>query len=268
MTADQTIADARSDALTWQSDARNRVGTPAPTPEALAQERLTALAASCPAAGVAAAVVAVNGWPVQPLDPDTLDPSAAPLDTPVSLFAHFRHRRDDAVGLALGQMPGGVTLVAQRATATAWAAWQRAEGAESRQRENAYGRTVEDVAPLPLPRTISLTWQPPPTSLRSSGVHVGSAAIEAAGRALRPDATPAEPGWLLYAVAPVDGKVLTFRDRKPDRHGVAVQATGIVPLHARRPDGSTLVASGTPVVEELPEWLVAALGGRYGKRRP
>jgi len=83
------INEAKSDAMRWRADARNRVGEPAPTPEALAQERLAALAASCPAAGVAAAVVAVNGWPVVPLDPDTLDPSAAPLDTAVSLFAHL-----------------------------------------------------------------------------------------------------------------------------------------------------------------------------------
>ena len=45
------------------------------------------------------------------------------------------------------------------------------------------------------------------------------------------------------------------------------QATGTIPLHARRPDGSTLVASGTPLPEPLPDWLLVELGGRYGKRR-
>jgi len=239
-TIERAVADAVSDARLNQADARNRVGEPAPSAEAVAQERLGALAASCPAAAVAAAVVAVNGWPVVPLDPDTLVASGAPLDTAVALFAHFRHRRDDAVGLTLGQMPGGVTLVAQRCTSTAWQAWQRAEGAEVHRRVNEYDREVEEVAPLPLPRFVSLTWQPAPASLRSSGVHVGSAAIEAAGRALHPSArTPVEPGWVLYAVAPVDGRSVVFRDRKADRHGVAVQATGTVPLYARRPDGST-----------------------------
>ena len=257
------VTEAKSDALGWQAAARNRVGEPAPTPEALAQERLAGLAASCPAAGVAAAVVAVNGWPVQPLDPDTLDPSGAPLDTAGEVWAHFRHRRDDAVGLALGQMPGGVTLVAQYATARAWQQWQKVAGAEVHRRVDDYGNAVEVASPLPMPRAVSLTWQPPAASLRSSGVHVGSAAIEAAGRALGPDATPAEPGWLLYAVDPVDGRPVIFRNRKA-KHDVSVVASGTVPLCARRADGATLVASGTPYADAMPEWLVAALGGRLG----
>jgi len=73
-TIERSVADAMSDARLNQADARNRVGDPAPTPEAVAQERLAALAASCPAAGVAAAVVAVNGWPVVPLDPTRWTP--------------------------------------------------------------------------------------------------------------------------------------------------------------------------------------------------
>ena len=79
---------------------------------------------------------------------------------------------------------------------------------------------------------------------------------------------PAERGWVLYAAATVDGAPLIFRDRKPDRFGVAVQATGTVPLHARRPDGTTLTASGVPQVEPMAGWLVTTLGGRLGRRRP
>jgi len=103
--------------------------------------------------------------------------------------------------------------------------------------------------------------------LRSTGVHVGQQAIEAAGRTLGPDSAPAERGWLLFAVAPADGVPLVFKDRRADSFGVAVQAVGVVPLHARRPDGTTLVASGVPQPEEMPAWLTAALGGRLGKRR-
>jgi len=109
---------------------------------------------------------------------------------------------------------------------------------------------------------------PPASPLRSTGVHVGQQAIIAAGRALRPDAASGEAGWVLYATSAIDGAHVVFRDRKADRFGVSVVASGTVPLYARRPDGSTLVASGTPSVEELPGWLVTAMGGRLGRRRP
>jgi len=182
-------------------------------------------------------------------------------DTPGNLTTPHRH--PDSVGLALGEMPGGVVLVAQYATARAWQQWQKTDGVQVSRRINEYDRTIEEVSPLPLPRFVSLTWQPPASPLRSTGVHVGQEAIIAAGRALRPDVAAAgEPGWLLFAAAPVDGLSVSFKDRKPDRHGVAVVATGVVPLHAHRPDGSTLTASGTPSVEPMPDWLVSALGGR------
>ena len=142
-------------------------------------------------------------------------------------------------------------------------------GAEVHRRVDDYGNAVEVASPLPLPRFVSLTWQPPASPLRSTGVHVGQQAIAAAGRALRPEAAAAcEPGWLLFAAAPVDGQPVVFKDRKADRHGVAVQATGTVPLYARRPDGATLVASGVPQVEPMAGWLVTTLGGRLGRRRP
>ena len=127
------------------------------------------------------------------------------------------------------------------------------------------GRTVEVATPLPLCRFVSLTWQPPPSPFRSSGVQLGREALAHAGRALGPDSAPAEPGWLLFAAAPVDGRSLSFKDRKPDRHGVAVQASGIVPLYARRADGTTCTASGIPMAEPVPGWLVEALGGRWGR---
>jgi len=259
---DQTITDARSDALRWQADARNRTGEPPPSAEDTHREAAQALGS--PGAAVAVATLATTGLAPVPLD-DDLQPSGTPLSTYQAVYEHYRNRHRDGVGVELGEHPGGVVLVAQRCTATAWQAWQRAEGAETRQRVNEYGRAVEEVSPLPLPRFVSLTWQAHAASLRSSGVHVGQEAITAAGRALGPDATPAEPGWVLYAVAPVDGRPSIFRDRKPDRHGVAVQATGIVPMYARRADGATLTASGTPLPEPLPDWLLVELGGRLGK---
>ncbi len=261
---DQTIADARSDALRWQADARNRTGEPPQSAEDAYKEAAGALGST--GASMAVGILAATGLAPTPVD--DLAPSADRLDTFESVYRHYRNRHRDGVGLELGEHPGGVVLVAQYATARAWQAWQRAEGAESRQRVNEYGRAVEEVSPLPLPRFVSLTWQPAASPLRSTGAHLGREAIEAAGRALHPSArTPVEPGWVLYAVAPVDGRSLTFKDRKADRHGVAVQATGIVPMYARRADGATLTASGTPLPDPMPDWLVSALGGRWGKPR-
>ncbi len=124
--SETVVNEAKSDALRWAADARNRVDQPPPTPDELDRERLAGLAASCPAARLAGAVV---GWPVVPLDPDTLQPSSGPLTTHGEVFQHYRHRRDDGAGLVLGEQPGGVVLVAQHATARAWQQWQKVVGA-------------------------------------------------------------------------------------------------------------------------------------------
>ncbi len=42
---------------------------------------------------------------------------------------------------------------------------------------------------------------------------------------------------------------------------------GVVPFHTTRPDGWVLTASGVPLAEPMPDWLVAELGGRWGKPR-
>ncbi len=258
---ERSVMDAKSDALTWTADARNRGDSP-PPPELIYQEAARSLCS--PGAATAAAILSASGLSPVPLG-DDLKPSAAPLATFEAIHQHYRGRHHDGVGVELGEHPGGTVLVAQYATAAAWQQWQRAEGAEVHRRVNDYGRTFEEMSPRPMPRFVSLAWQPPVSPLRSTGVRVGASAIEAAGRALRPDVAAGEAGWLPFAAVPIDGQPVQFRDRKPDRHGVAVQATGVVPMYARRPDGSTLVASGVPMAEELPGWLVRALGG---KRRP
>jgi len=198
---------------------------------------------------------------------DALKPSAGPLSTFQAVYEHYRARHHDGAGIELGEH-SGVTLVAQYGTAKAWQQWQAAVGVEVHRKLNDYGRATEEMTPLPLPRFTSLSWQPPSSPLRSTGVQVGQQAIAAAGRALEPDAAPAERGWLLFALGPIDGQPVVFRDRRADGFGVAVVATGVVPLYARRADGWTLTASGTPMVEPMAGWLVTALGGRYGKRRP
>lgn len=260
-TIDTSVSDAVSDAHTWRAAARNRVGEPPPSAEDTYKEAARALGS--PGAAVAVATLSAAGLPPVALG-DDLKPSSGPLGTFEAVYRHFRARHHDAVGVELCEHRGGVVLVAQYATAGAWQQWQKVAGAEVHRRVDAYGTTVEELTPLPLPRFVSLTWQPPAASLRSSGVQIGADALVAAGRAMGPDAAPAEPGWLLFAAAaPVDGRVLTFKDRKADQHGVSVQASGVVPMYARRADGSTLVASGVPMVEPMPEWLIAALGGRW-----
>ncbi len=48
--------------------------------------------------------------------------------------------------------------------------------------------------------------------------------------------------------------------------GLDVLGDGLVPLHAVRADGWRVQLS-LPVVEPMPDWLIAELGGRYGKPR-
>jgi len=259
--SENVITEAVSDAMRWQVDARNRDDSLAP--EDLYKEGARSLGSS--GASTAVALLAVAGLAPVPLG-DGLKPSAGPLTSFESVYNHFRARHHDGCGVALGEHPGGVVLVGQKCTAAAWRRWQAAEGVEVSRRINDYGQAAEELTLLPMPRFTSLTWQPPASPLRSTGVHVGQSAIAAAGRALGRDSTPGEPGWVLYAATSVDGVPLTFRDRRADGFGVSVQATGTVPLHARRPSGTTLVASGVPQAEDMPAWLVAALGGKPGRR--
>jgi len=250
-----------SDAMKWQVDARNRDDNPL-APEDLYKEGARLLGSS--GATTAVALLAVAGLRPVPLG-DDLRTSAGPLSTFAEIHRHYPGRHHDGVGVALGEHAGGVVLVAQKATAAAWRRWQAAEGVEVARKVD-YGTATEEVSLLPMPRFISLTWQPPPSPLRSTGVHVGQQAIAAAGRVLGRDSKPGEPGWALFTASPVDGVPLVFRDRRADSFGVSVVASGVVPLHARRPSGSTLTASGVPQAEDMPTWLVAALGGRLGKR--
>jgi len=260
---DNAIAEAVSDAMQWQVDARNRNDDSPLLPEDLYKEGARSLRSS--GATTAVALLAVAGLRPVPLG-DDMKTAAGPLSTFKAVYDHYRARHHDGVGVALGEHPGGTVLVAQKATASAWRRWQSAEGVEIARKVNDYGTATEEVSLLPMPRFVSLTWQPPAAPLRSTGVHVGQQAIVAAGRTLGRDAAPGEQGWVLYAAAPVDGVPLVFKDRRADGFGVSVQATGTVPIHARRPSGTTLVASGVPQAEDMPSWLVAALGGRLGKR--
>ena len=222
---DNVITAAVSDAMKWQVDARNRDDSLAP--EDLYREGARSLGSS--GANTAVALLAVTGLAPVPLG-DGLNPSAGPLTSFESVYTHFRARHHDGVGVALGEHAGGVVLVAQKATSRSWQQWQAAEGVEVHRRVNDYGTASEELALLTMPRFVSLTWQPPPSPLRSTGVAVGQRAIVEAGRMLGRDAAPAEAGWVLFAATPIDGQPLVFRDRRADGFGVAVQASGVVPL--------------------------------------
>jgi len=113
-------------------------------------------------------------------------------------------------------------------------------------------------------RPVRVSWQPPPTSTRSSGVLRGGAEIDAASK--RPvQSGQSTPGWLLWVVPPTDGREVTFRNRKIGPE-LEVLTAGVIPLYARRSDG-WLLNVYVPMSEPLPSWLVDALGGRWSKGR-
>ncbi len=262
----ETIVDqAKSDAMRWQADARNRPGDPAPAPDEVNRERVWAL--GCPGASVAAAVLGgTAGWCPVPLGDDQ-HPSSEPLGSYGAVYEHYRNRHRDGTGIALGAQPGAV-LVAVRGTAQAWNAWCAAYAVESSapRFEDGSGPAMRSYKDLG--HFVSVSWQPPATGFRTSGVAVGRAALDKAAESMRPRHTGSgDRGWLLWAI-PAGDRPLTFPASRKLGHGLDVLGEGVVPLFARRGDGWTVLLSSLPVVEEMPTWLGAELGGRGGKRRP
>ncbi|MEJ7743249.1 MAG: hypothetical protein WKF73_12250 [Nocardioidaceae bacterium] len=259
MTAEQVITAAKNDARIWQAAARNRLDDP-PPPEELDRERVNAL--GCDGATVAAAVLSVTGWAPTPLG-DDLHPSGEPLVSYDAIFRHFRHRHSDGCGISLGAKPG-VVLVAVCGTTAGWTDWLKDVAVERVTAQHPDGS-----GPIATYRELghfsTVNWQPPPHAVRSSGVAVGDAALNAAAEAMRPRRVgAAERGWVVWAV-PVGDRPLAFPAKRTLGHGVEVLGTGIVPLHAVRGDGWRLSHSGVPLVEPMPSWLLAELGGRWGK---
>jgi len=74
------------------------------------------------------------------------------------------------------------------------------------------------------------------------------------------------PGWIVWALQAGDRPV-QFPASRALGHGLEVVGAGVVPWSAQRPDGWTIVSSLVPQVEEMPRWLLTALGGKYGRRR-
>lgn len=128
---DQNLRAARSDAHTWQADARSRLTDP-PTADDLDRARLEQLGQTCPGAQMAGAVLSITGWPPVAIDPDRpQEPSSGPLTTPGEVWHHYRHRNADGAGLRLGSQPGGVSLVAVHGTAKAWSDWYAEHAVEA-----------------------------------------------------------------------------------------------------------------------------------------
>lgn len=260
MMTERVVSEARSDALKWQAQASSRPAEPL-DPEQADRDRARALGS--PGADVAAALLAVTGWAPIPLG-DDLRPSGAPLTTYGDVHAHYRNRHGDGTGLALGVYPGAV-LVAVHGTATAWRAWT-ADVAVERSR----GRYEDGSAPLAagrdLGRFVSVSWQPHGSQGRSTGVAVGTSALNVQAESMRPRHVGAgERGWVVWALSASDPAV-RFAARRKLAHGLEVLGEGIVPLHAVRRDGWRAVDSGLPSVEPMPGWLTAELGGRLGSR--
>jgi len=259
--SETVVNEAKADAMKWAADARQRAGEP-PTAEELDRERVRALRSA--GADTAAAVLSVTGWAALPLG-DDLTPSAAPLDTFAEIHRHYRNRHSDGAGIVLGERPAA-TLVAVRGSASAWRDWYAEHAIESSKArfEDGSGKVTSyrDAG-----RFSSISWQPPASPLRSTGVAVGAAELNAAAERMRPRRLgAAERGYLLWA-HPVGDRRLTFPASRKLAPGLDMVGEGVVPLAAVRGDGWRVQLSGLPVVEPLPTWLLDALGGRLGKPR-
>jgi len=266
MTMTETVVnEAKSDALQWASAARNRPDSPLSADD-LDKERAQQLPS--PGGRTASALLATCGWPVVPLDPDTQEPSSGPLTTQREVFGHYRHRGADGAGLTLGTQPGGVVLVAVTGTTSAWRAWCADVATERIVRRDEEGRPVgEERSYRSLGWFSAVAWSPPASPMRTSTVAFGRRQLDELAAAMRPRrAGTDQPGYIVWAL-PVGDRPVVFPATRALGHGLEVVGAGVVPWSARRADGWTLTASVVPQVEPMPPWLLAALGGRYGKRR-
>jgi hypothetical protein len=249
-----------NEARIWQAQGRNRAPEPA-DPEAVDRERVRALDSR--GADIAAAVLSATGWAPLPLG-DDLAPSGGPLATHSAVYDHFRHRHSDGVGLTLGAQLGAL-LVAVSGTAMGWQEWTREVAVESSQSrfEDGSGE-VPGSGFRDLGRYVTVIWQPPPSAQRTTGVAVGTPALNAAAESMRPRRLgEKERGWCLWATPTASDGALGFPASRKLGHGLEVLGAGIVPVHAVRRDGWRIQLSGLPVTEAMPPWLVAELGGRW-----
>ena len=158
--------------------------------------------------------------------------------------------------------------MAVHGTAKAWSNWYAEHAVETSTARYDDGSGTPVTTYRDAGRFVSVSWQPPAgAGIRSSGVAVGRAELNAAAERMRPRRLGAnERGWAIWA-HPAGDRPLTFPDRRRLGPGLDVLGEGVVPLHAVRGDGWRVRMSGMPVVEPMPAWLATELGGRYGKRR-
>ncbi|MBA2559896.1 MAG: hypothetical protein H0V07_08415, partial [Propionibacteriales bacterium] len=172
----------------------------------------------------------------------------------------------DGCGLRLGSQLDGSTLFAIRATTTAYRDWIGDVGVDRRELVDGNGRTFVESTWRPFPVSVSVSWQPRSFSARTTGVAVGREQLDAAAASMRVDRSGgSESGWLALcgAVRP-DGARLVVKSRRLGP-GVEVLADGVLPMAAGRADGWVLQASGVPLSDEIPDWLVEAVRGRWIK---
>ncbi len=87
---DDSCSAARSEALVWQAEARNRPGVE-PSQDDVDRPRLDELAHRCPGAKVAGALLNITGLAPVATDPDSpTTASSAPLRTVTEMWLHFR----------------------------------------------------------------------------------------------------------------------------------------------------------------------------------
>jgi len=263
MSTEQVISEALNDARLNQAAARNRPAEPVMTDE-LDTQRLGVLGRTSPGAAVAGALLSCTSWPPVALDVDTGKASSPPLDTPGAIWQHYRHRHGDGAGLLLGEKPGGAVVAAVTGTAKAWTSWLAEKGVERTVPRYDDGSGAPVVTYRELGDFSAVSWQPPPTAFRTSGVALGRVELDKAAEAMRRrDIGADEVGWLVFAAPPDAGRTLRFPSRRSIGHGVDVLGGGVVPWHLTRADGWTTTATRIPVVEPVPPWLVAEWGGRW-----
>ncbi len=253
---------------------RPRFDDSPPDPDSAAMEAIRQLEQLAPSAGTAAALLNVAAVRPQPIDRDSLKPTADPLPTLTAVEAHYRQNPADGCAVAAGPQLNESTVFALRGPVAGLRAWLADAGTEERADE--HGRITRTYRPMS--PYVTVAWSPP--KVRARSVVAYGAAIDSAHRHLvgdrdRQAAADTVTGWLVWTtacvwtVAPQPGtagerRQLVLTNRKLG-HGVELVASGIIPWHCARPDGWVCAASGVPIApdDELAPWLAEALGARW-----
>ena len=226
---DQQVQEALSDARSWALTRPRFDDSPADSDSA-AMESIRQLEQLAPSAGTAAALLSAAAARPQPVDRESLKPTADPLPTLTAIEEHLRRNPADGCAVAAGPQLNGSTVFALRGPVAGLRAWLGDVGCDDTY--DKYGRASKSYkATTPY---VVVRWSPPVTQARS--VSSFGADIDSAHRHLVGDrdrravaGRPVPAGCGSDHVPPLCGRRFCGCTRAAQRSGRRGRRRGVAP---------------------------------------